>query len=228
MQRIAHGLVALISLVAVVTSLNIGSWKDSELPPDAGYSGRFEAGWEHMLNQPSYFTFLSCLLVLITSVPLVVRPHIRSASFHAVRIAGVVCVVITGSVFNLLLRDSVPLEGVEWINDRVAHVVAPVVTPAVWVLFGPRGGVTWLRILASSVFPLGWLAVTLLRGPVIDWYPYRILDVAGSGWGTVVPYVVGILAFYFVVAAAMWLIDRAVLLIRNRRSRRPVLTGIDS
>lgn len=181
---------ALLSFTGNGLSFHIGSWKDSDLPADAGFHGGFEGGWEHMVNQPTYFTFLANFLVGLTSLLLAIRPHRTSSLFHALRIAAVVCIVITGVVFNLLLRDAPPGTPVEYVNDTIQHVITPILTPLVWLLFDPRGGVTWRRIGLASVVPLAWLAFTLARGPLLDWYPYTIL------------------AFFFLVAAVMWLLDR--------------------
>ncbi|MFP3360735.1 hypothetical protein R0K17_25820, partial [Planococcus sp. SIMBA_143] len=54
--RPAFAVAAALSLGGNLLSLWIGSWKSSDLPADAGYAGVLEGGWEHMLNQPTYFT----------------------------------------------------------------------------------------------------------------------------------------------------------------------------
>jgi len=52
-----------------------------------------------------------------------------------------------------------------------------------WVAFGPRG-LTSARIAKLSLlFPLAWLAFTLIRGAVIHWYPYPFIDVTSIGYG---------------------------------------------
>lgn len=208
LRRPAFALLAVLAFASNVISLSIGSWKDSALPPDAGFSGTFAGGWQHMLNQPAYFTFMSNFLVGLTSLLLAIRPERRSDLFHAVRIAAIVCIIITGVVFNLLLRDGPMGTSIEHVNDTVQHIITPVVAPLVWLLLDPRGAVTWKRIGLSAVIPLGWLAFTLVRGPYLDWYPYSILDVPRMGYGGVAVYVVAILVFYLGVAALMWVVDR--------------------
>ncbi len=206
--RVAFALAALLSFGGNGLSVHIGSWKDSDLPPDAGFAGVFEAGWEHMLNQPSYFTFLSNFLVGLTSLLLALNPHRTSRVFHAARITGVVCIVITGVVFNLLLRGEETLVGIERFNDTLQHIVTPVLTPLLWIVLGPRRQISWRAIALAMVIPLAWLGFTLARGPWLDWYPYSILDVPRMGYGGVMVYVVSILGFFVVLAALMWLADR--------------------
>ena len=97
-----------------------------------------EGGWEHMLNQPTYFTFLSNFLVGLTSLLLALRLHRPGTLFRVLRVTGVVCIVITGVVFNVLLRDADPMTAVERFNDTLQHIVTPILTPVLWAVFGPR------------------------------------------------------------------------------------------
>ena len=123
LRRPAFALLAVLAFASNVISLSIGSWKDSALPPDAGFSGIFAGGWQHMLNQPAYFTFMSNFLVGLTSLLLAIRPERRSDLFHAVRIAAIVCIIITGVVFNLLLRDGPMGTSIEHVNDTIQHII---------------------------------------------------------------------------------------------------------
>lgn len=215
--RAAHGLIALLAASGIVTSLYLGWTDGSQLPDGVGFSGGFAAGWEHMLNQLAYFTFLSGLLVLVTSGMLAVRTQRSLAVFHAVRLAAVVQMIITGVVFNVLLRDDAVLTGVRLFNDTVLHQILPVLVPLVWLVVGPFGKITGRVVAASMVIPLTWLALTLLRGPGLDWYPYTILDVPGMGYDGVGVYVGAIVAVYLALACGFWLLDRLF----SRRSRRP-------
>ncbi|MDO5633937.1 MAG: Pr6Pr family membrane protein [Micrococcus sp.] len=212
LARVAHGVVGGLCLLgSTMTSLYIASTKVSELPVGAGYTHQFAAGWEHVLNQPAYFTFMSNALVGVTSLLLAIRPEISSPTFRVLRLAGLSCLVITGVVFNVLLRDGASLPGVETINDTVSHVITPVLAPLVWLAFGPRGLISWRTVAISAAIPLAWLAVTLLRGPLIDWYPYTILDVPKLGYAGVSGYIGAIFAGYFAVAGVFWGLDRLLL-----------------
>ncbi|KYK01231.1 Pr6Pr family membrane protein [Micrococcus luteus] len=205
--RPAFAVAAALSLGGNLLSLWIGSWKSSDLPADAGYAGVLEGGWEHMLNQPTYFTFLSNFLVGLTSLLLALRLHRPGTLFRVLRVTGVVCIVITGVVFNVLLRDADPMTAVERFNDTLQHIVTPILTPVLWAVFGPRRQITWRVVWLSTLIPLAWLAFTLLRGPWLDWYPYTILDVPRLGYDGVAVYVVAILVFFVAVAALLRVAD---------------------
>lgn len=213
--RFVHGCVALLSAAGLVSSFYLGWTGDTSLPSGVGYAGGFSAGWEHMLNQPAYFTVLSGLLVCVTSAMLAVRPERTSQVFGSLRLAGVVQMMITGLVFNILLRGDGALTGVSLFNDQVLHVILPVLVPVVWLLCGPRGRVSGRVVLGATVVPLLWLAVTLIRGPILDWYPYDILDVPGLGAGGVAVYIVAILAAFVAIACLLWLIDRVIAALKR-------------
>lgn len=206
--RLVHACVALLSAAALVSSFYLGWTDGTNLPAGVGYAGGFSAGWEHALNQPAYFTVLSGLLVCVTSAMLAVRPERGSRIFHSLRLAGVVQMMITGLVFNILLRGDGELTGVSLFNDQVLHVILPVLVPVVWLLCGPHGRLSGHVVLGAAVVPLLWLAVTLIRGPLLDWYPYDILDVPGLGFGGVGVYIGAIMTAFMAIACLLWLIDR--------------------
>lgn len=216
--RGVHAAVALLSFSGLASSLYLGWTNATELPPDAGFRGGFAAGWEHMLNQPSYFTFLSAALVCVTSALLALRPGLQARGFHTARLSGVVCVVITGIVFNLLLRTEGELVGLWLFNDTVLHLLVPIVAPLVWLILGPHGALDGRTVTLSMVIPVLWLVVTLLRGPGLDWYPYIILDVPRMGYGGVSVYIGAILVVYLVIACALWQVDRLVAPQRTPRA----------
>ena len=59
-----------------------------------------------------------------------------------------------------------------------------------------------------------WTGYTLVRGALVDWYPYPFLDPANGGYGTVAAYVVGILIFGSIVSAVVAVAGSAM---RGRR-----------
>lgn len=125
-------------------------------------------------------------------------------------------VVITGIVYNLLLRnDGVPdPDTLTWASE-IKHVVAPITFAGELVLHVARERLRWRDSLFALVFPIAWAAYTLLRGEQITnqltgepwWYPYGFLDphrVAGGVSGVAL-YIVGIAAALAGIAAlAVW------------------------
>lgn len=127
--------------------------------------------------------------------------------------------IITGIVYNLLLRNIVLPQGSEpipWSNE-VLHLVAPLFL-LLDVLFAPsRRALAWRAVAAMVAFPLVWTAYTLVRGPLVTspgngdpfWYPYPFMNPNGpGGWPSVILYVVLIAVAFLVVALGIVWVGR--------------------
>ncbi len=126
--------------------------------------------------------------------------------------------IITGVVYNLLLRgvNLEPGTTVAWSNE-VLHSVGPAFL-ALDVALGPfRRRLDRSAVLATLIFPVVWIAYTLLRGPhVVNprtgaswWYPYPFLDPhSDGGWPSVWFHVAGIAAGIVAVALLVVAVGR--------------------
>lgn len=207
--RVAWHVSGVLPLIGCLTSFPIGMAKASTVIPGVGYQGGFAAGWAHALNQPAYFTWLSNALVAGTSLTLATRRQTpTSDGFWAARTAGLGSVMVTGIVYNAVLRGHEQATVLYRVNDTLQHAVNPVLGPAVWALFDPRGQITPKRAALASAIPLAWAAVTMARGPRIDWYPYPFLDVPRHGPRTVGVVLAGILAGFTGLMGVLGGLDR--------------------
>jgi hypothetical protein len=166
----------------------------------------------------SFFTVQTGLLnvaVLLAGAVVALRARHDSERFTAVRLCAVTYAAVTGVVYNLLLRD-IPTEGdfvaIAWPGE-IEHVWIPVYIVLDWLLAPGRARLGWGRVGVALAYPLLWVAFTLVRGNLEDWYPYPFLDPAGpGGWGGVWLYVAAISVFIVVVAVIGIVASRA-----NRR-----------
>jgi len=157
------------------------------------------------LHYFSYFTIDSNLLAAAVFLILAVRRGERSAGFEMVRGLAVICMVVTGVVFSVLLSGTNVDTAIPWVND-VVHSVMPIVVAVDWLLDPPRVSLTYRQGLTWVLYPAIWLAYTLIKGPIVDKYPYPFLDPANGGYGTVAIYVVAILAVMALLCVvAVWI-----------------------
>jgi hypothetical protein len=180
-------------------------------------------------NFLSFFTIESniaaAVVMLVGAVLLAVRRGDDSVAFTMVRASVVTYMVVTGIVYNLLLRGIDLPQGstLDWSNE-VLHVVAPVALLLDWILAPGRVPLAARRIWPVLVFPIVWAAYTLFRGPVTAgeaagtayWYPYPFLDpnTSPNGYLSVLFYVLLIAAVIGLTAAGLLWISR-----RPRRAR---------
>jgi hypothetical protein len=162
----------------------------------------------------SYFTIESSMMnvvVLVVGGVLALRRPRDTELFTSVRVAILSYAVITGLVYNVLLRNLPGDGGFEpprWCNE-VMHVWVPVFILLDWAIAPGRLRVPWKRLWLVVSFPLAWLAFTMVRGAVTGWYPYPFLQPGGPGGITsLLVYVVGIAALIVGIASLAISVDR--------------------
>jgi hypothetical protein len=124
----------------------------------------------------SYFTIQSNLLVAIVTTQLARDPLRDGPAWRVVRLSAVVGIFVTGVVHFVLLRPLLDLDGADWVADKLLHMVVPVLAVVGWAVFGPRPGIEVREVRLALVWPLAWLAWTLVIGRLSGWYPYPFLD----------------------------------------------------
>jgi hypothetical protein len=159
----------------------------------------------------SFFTIQSNIIAVAALFLLVLVPSERRLPwFDGVRSAAVLYIAITGVVFALLLaglqeelQTTTP-----WV-DFVVHKLMPVVLVADWLVEPPRHRLPWWTVLAWLAYPFAWITYTLVRGEIVDWYPYPFVDVSKLGYGGVLGRSVGLaVGFAAAGAALLWLGNR--------------------
>jgi hypothetical protein len=136
-------------------------------------------------------------------------------------------VAITGLVYHLVLTN--PASGFavgpvqrdlpEAIGNQLLHTVVPLLAVLDWLLFDERGRFRWRYALYWLAFPLGYLAFALLRGLVVDRYPYPFINVNDLGYDGVSISSVGFAVAFWLLGLAFVAIDRwGGRLLRRRRA----------
>lgn len=175
--RTWHLVTAVVTWAALVLQLVLviagGTVLDETNPPALG---------TRLVRFVSYFTVLSNIIVALTTTTLSAGQDRYPRWWRVLRLNGVVCIAVTGLVHWFLLRPLLDLSGADWLADKLLHVVVPLLAVVGWGAFGPRRRADAGLLLPSLAFPIGWLAYTLVRGAVVDWYPYPFLDVSLHGY----------------------------------------------
>ena len=204
---------AIVAAVVAQLSASLAFWQDRGIDNVGSQT----------VNFFSFFTVESniaaAVVLVIGAVLLIVRPGPDSAVYALTRASVVSYMVVTGVVYNLLLRGIELPQGstVAWSNE-VLHVVAPLYLLLDWLLAPGRSPIAARKIWVVLVFPLVWTAYTLVRGPFVDdqvygnafWYPYPFLNpfTSANGYLSVALYVVLIAAVIGLVAAGVLWISR--------------------
>jgi hypothetical protein len=206
--RAWHGLTAGLALAGLSISLVMAA---SHGP---AATEAFTSPVARTFNIFAYFTIQSNLIVAITCLLLALRPgsgthHGRLGTvFRVFRLDGLVMIAITGVVYHALLAALLDLGGWQMVSDQIVHTAVPLMAAIGWLVFGPRGLISWKVVGFSVVYPLLWLAFTLARGAIDGWYPYPFIDVGELGYARVTVNVLGITAGFVALAAGALGLDR--------------------
>lgn len=214
LARPAFGLNAGIAWLGVVLTFvlsGLGAYED--LPPAGGLYGAHPEGLAGVVSRlsdtASYFTIWSNVVVAVTmTMTLLARRPLRaSALVRTLRLDSVLMITITAIVYAVLLAPTAVVVGWSRLTDPILHQVTPAVTVLVWLVFGPRGWISWRTVLAALLVPLAWIVWMLLRGAIVGAYPYDFANVAELGFAPVAGTLAGILAFGLVVSCVYWVLD---------------------
>jgi hypothetical protein len=169
----------------------------------------------------AFFTIQSNLIgVAAFAWLLATRGQDRSRGLELLRGAAVVYLTVTFFVVIFLLSgEDVQLDLV-WV-DVVLHKVFPIVVVLDWIMDPPMVRLTYRDALLWLVYPIVWVALTLIRGAADGWYPYPFLDPANGSYGMVAVVVVAITLAFLGLAAI-------TVAIGNRRDRESPATGRSS
>jgi hypothetical protein len=175
------------------------------------------AGTLNVVNFFSYFTIQSNLIAIAALSVAGFAILAGSPRRHdMLRGAAVVYMTVTGVVYSLLLQGADVDTALNWVN-LVVHKLMPIVIAVDWLLDPPPVAIPLPRSLLWVVYPLGWIAYTMVRGALVGWYPYPFLDPAPGGYGPVATTTLVILASGVVLCLLVAAVGNAL---GARRARR--------
>jgi hypothetical protein len=180
--------------------------------------------WLHangLLRTVNYFSFftidsniLAAVVLLAIELPSDTLPG-RAARW--LRGPMTLYMTMTGIIYAVLLA---PIAAdvstqLDWVNT-VVHVVGPIVVVADWFLAPPERRPSRTDAAWWLVFPVVWLGYSLVRGAIVDWYPYPFMDPrdgvehAAGSWGAVIVTIAILTMFVIALALAIqWVTARA-------------------
>ena len=98
------------------------------------------------------------------------------------RSTAILYMLITGIVFALLLSglENIASTAVHW-DNIVLHYIMPVVMLVDWLIDKPKYVICFSQILIWLVYPIVYVAYSLVRGSLVSWYPYHLINPAKCG-----------------------------------------------
>ncbi|MBT2338882.1 MULTISPECIES: Pr6Pr family membrane protein [Pseudomonas] len=167
----------------------------------------------------SYFTVLTNLLVavVLTCAAMSGDSALRRFFLKPTVQGGVATsIVVVGLAYNLLLRHTWNPQGLQWLADELLHDVMPVVFMVYWLFCVIKGTLQWRDLWPWLIYPAAYFVFALVRGALVESYPYPFLEVDTLGYPHVMINAAMILLGFILVALVVIALDRAL---GERRSR---------
>ncbi len=133
----------------------------------------------------SFFTILTNLLVAVALTLSLVLPRSSLGQFFsraAVKAGIAVYIAVVGAIYSVLLRHLWSPVGAQKLADILLHDVVPVTYVLYWLIFVPKAQLRWKHALLWLVYPIAYMAYTLIHGALSAWYPYPFIDAAALGF----------------------------------------------
>ena len=201
--------VAWFGIVLTVVLSALGAYRDVKVDPglygDTG--GGFAGAVSRTVDTLSYFTIWSNIVVAISVTLLLTRPLPDTWMRRVLRLDGLLMITVTMIVYQVVLAPSVDVVGWSRLTDPTLHLVTPILTLVVWLVWGPRGWLTARLIPSALIIPVVWVVWILLRGAVVDASPYDFVNVFRLGYAVVFRNVFFVLLLGLVISAVLFGIE---------------------
>ena len=167
----------------------------------------------HNLFRPAeYFTFFTITSCLLTGIALtigglrVLRNQPETKFLTLFRLTMAASMVIVGVIYNLLLTDSVDERdiGYDWpvLPNLILHTYMPILVFLEWLIVKTAVPLKLKTAFWVLVYPLTWLAFSITRGFITDWWPYWFID-PQYGYPVMLQWIFTIAAFFVVLALGL-------------------------
>jgi hypothetical protein len=191
-------------VLALIAWFGLGSqlYLTLQTPATTGYSIL-----KTVTNFFSYFTVQCNILVALTLTAILLKPG-SSFSGHIFQSAIAAYIFIVGLVYNVVLRGVWDPQGLQLVTDNILHVAVPLLYIIWWLIFTPKRVLEWSDLLPWLVYPAVYLIYSLVRGLIVNWYPYPFLDAEKYGYAKVAINSVFVLIAFLVVGYGLIAINR--------------------
>lgn len=156
----------------------------------------------------SFFTVLSNLMLAFSCLWLAFNPNCNRYFFKVIRLNGLIGVIITAIVYNLILRSihKPPSTLLQFTNESL-HVVLPIAGVLSWLIWGPFRRIHFKVIVGSFLSMLIYGIYIFTRGYFTNLYPYPFINVVKVGYAKALYSSGLVFVLFLVLAFLLWGID---------------------
>lgn len=146
-----------------------------------------------------FFTILTNLAIAIVCSAGALR-GLRSRLYSPSMVGGATtAIVLVGLGYHFLLRSLWAPEGTQWLADAALHYAVPIGAMLHWIAYPHSVRLPVSAPLTWCVYPVAYFIYALVRGVLMNIYPYPFIDVAVLGYGRVTLNAIGLLVAFVAV-----------------------------
>jgi len=178
MGKVFAGLIAVIGWLSLILQFILQM--TNPVTPEPGVAERFVRFF-------SYFTISTNIIAAVTLTAIAFFPLTRFGAFFSkasTQAAVASYISIVGIVYSLFLRTVWDPQGWNAVADHLLHDAMPLAFVIYWLVFAPKSVINWIDPIKWLIYPLVYIAYSLMRGAVVSWYPYWFVDVTQLGYQT--------------------------------------------
>ena len=167
----------------------------------------------NLANSISFFTIQTNMLIALSLTILLFFPATKVGSFFSkisVQSSLTLYIVIVSLIYNFALRSSWNQDYPQVVYDNILHVVTPVFYVLRWIIYIPKGTLKWSNSLKWLVYPLAYLLYSLVRGAIVQWYPYFFVDMRKISYSELLINTLVVLFAFLIIGAILIYIDLIV------------------
>jgi len=143
---------------------------------------------EALIRFFSFFTIISNTIVVVFLFGPLFPANKKLYNFvnkNEVATAVSMYIITVGVVYQTILRQPIPLQGWFKIADDILHLYIPLLMLIYWILFISSEKIDAKTIPYWLIYPAAYLVYTLIRGSIVNFYPYPFVNVTKLGYSEV-------------------------------------------
>ncbi len=167
----------------------------------------------NIANTISYFTVLTNLLIAISLSVTLLFPLTKVGHFFSkpiVQASLTSCIIIVCIIYNFALRSLWIQPVPEFIYNNILHVLTPILYLIRWIIYVPKGKLLWSDSIRSLLYPFTYLIYTLIRGGLVNWYPYFFIDLRKLNYLEAGENIFLVLILFLMTGVIMTFIDKII------------------
>ena len=182
------------------------------------FTAKLEQGFSVLYAVNHYFSFFTAIINSSIAVLLLAYYFFPDSKLSrwfkktTNNTAIAVYILIVSLIYYTLLLNNKPLLPVEMVATHILHGFVPLAYLGLWFFRFRNGDLNYSDSFRWVLFPLVYFIYLLIRGAVIDAYPYFFVNVSKIGYPMALLYAVCILGVFLISGLSLVVIDRRIKL----------------